>query len=113
MMKYRSSVAVVLALALVTPAVAQEINPIESRSVQLEGVAGDVYYTVRPDGYHLVATFAPRRADGTPFRFETVLAPGQSVTVSTPRGAGDQADAVEISRRQDRVYVQKAAALVN
>ena len=78
MQNYRSIAAAVLALSFVGPAMAQEINPIESQSVRLEGVAGDVYYTVQPDGYHLVATFASQGDSRTPFRFETVLAPGQS-----------------------------------
>jgi hypothetical protein len=112
-MNYPMIAAAVLALGFAGPAMAQEINPIESQSVRLEGVAGDVYYTVRPDGYHLVATFAPRGDSRTPFRFETVLAPGQSVMVSTPRGTGAASDVVQISRRQDRVFVQKASALVN
>jgi hypothetical protein len=109
-MNYRTILASTLALALAGPAMAQGINPAESQSVRLDGVAGDVYYTVKPDGYHLVATFA---AQGVPFRFETVLAPGQSVTVSTPRGARSAAQVVEISRRQNQVFVEKAAALVN
>ena len=43
-------------------------------------------------------------------RFEAVLAPGQSVVLSSPRGAGAPPDAVEISRRADSVVVRKAAA---
>ena len=44
-----------------------------------------------------------------PMRFEAVLAPGQSVVLSTPREVGVAAYAVEISRRGDQVQLHEVA----
>ena len=46
---------------------------------------------------------------GTPIRVVSVLAPGQSVVLSTPQPAG----AVEISRNGDSLFVRKAKAVSN
>jgi hypothetical protein len=43
-------------------------------------------------------------------RFETLLAPGQSVVLSTPRDEDAVGKSIEISRRDDQVLVQDAAA---
>lgn len=45
-------------------------------------------------------------------RVEALLAPGQSVTLSTPRGVGEAPEVVEISRQADAVLVRKTAAAV-
>ena len=47
-----------------------------------------------------------------PVRVVAVLAPDQSLTLSTPHEAGTPADAIEIIRRADTVLVHKAAAAV-
>ncbi len=87
---------------------AQPVEPIHSQIIDLGTINGDVYYTVQPNGFHVVATFA-ERGQGQPVRFETVLAPGQSVTVSTPRGVDVPSEAVSISRQADRVFVRRGA----
>jgi hypothetical protein len=97
-----------LAASATSGATAQTIAAAQYRGVKLGPVSGDVYYTVRPDGYHVTATFAAHGDAATPVRFEAVLAPHQSVTISTPRGAGEPADSVEISRVLDRVLVHEA-----
>jgi hypothetical protein len=97
-----------LAASATANAGAQTIAAAQYRGVKLGPVAGDVYYTVRPDGYHVTATFAPRGEPATPVRFEAVLAPNQSVTISTPRGVGEPANSVEITRVSDRVLVHEA-----
>lgn len=90
---------------------AQALQPVENGSVDLGGVAGDLHYTVHPDGLHVVATFAERGEASTPVRFEAVLAPGQTVTISTPREAGLPAEAVTIGRQADHLFVRKAALI--
>ena len=48
--------------------------------------------------------------DLLPVRVEAVLAPGQSVVLSTPRGVGQAPESVEIGRRADALLVRKATA---
>ena len=100
--------AAALTLASLGAAQANNLKPIEGRSINLGDVSGVVYYTIEPDGFRFVTTLA--EADkGTPIRFVSVLAPGQRVLLSTPHQAG----ALEISRNGDNVTVRKASALSN
>lgn len=92
-----------LALAAIVPAPAQELRPVEARSIALGEAAGIAYYTVEPEGYRLVVTLA--RPDATPLRLETRLVPGQSVLLSAPRAADAAPEQIEISRRDDTVLV--------
>jgi hypothetical protein len=101
--------AAALGIALGGQALADDLRPVQSQAIDLGDVAGDAYYTVQPDGYHVVATFAERGSSGRPVRFQTVLAPGQAVTFSTPRGAGEQPVSVSIKRQDERVTVLRAA----
>ena len=98
-----------VASVLAGHASAQTVEPIHSQMIDLGTVNGDLYYTVQPNGFHIVATFAERGEGGQPVRFETVLAPGQSVTFSTPRGVDAPSEAVSVSRQADRVFVQRGA----
>lgn len=100
----------VAALALATTGVAHAdgLRPIEARAIDLGAVTGTAYYTVDQDGYRVVATLAENAAS-TPVRFEAVLSPGQTVTLSTPADVGVVADAIEISRHDDEVQVRKVA----
>lgn len=103
--------AAALALAAATGAArADGLKPGQGQSIDLGAVSGVAYYTVERDGYRVVATLAQEGQDGAPVRVEAVLAPGQSVVLSTPRGAGTLPYAVEISRRADAVLVRRAAA---
>jgi hypothetical protein len=104
----RIALAAALAASFTTAAAAQTINAAQYRGVKLGAVAGDVYYTVHRDGFHVTATFANGAGATTPVRFETILAPNQSVTISTPRAAGEPANSVEITRVSDRVVVHEA-----
>jgi hypothetical protein len=105
--KYAAVAALTLAAA---PALAADLLPVHSQSIDLGGIAGDAYYTVEPEGYRVIATFAQRGEPGAAMRFQAVLAPGQSVIVSTPRATGEPANAVEIIRQQNRVVVHKPAS---
>jgi hypothetical protein len=100
--------AAALSLALLGAAQANGLRPIEGKSIDLGGVSGIAYYTVEPDGFHVVTTLA-QGEEGTPIRVVSVLAPGQRVVLSTPR----QAEALEISRNGDSLLVRKATAASN
>ena len=50
------------------------LRPIEGQSINLGEVSGVAYYTVEPDGFHVVTTLAQGEA-GTPIRFVTALGP--------------------------------------
>ena len=105
--------AATLALPFVGPASAEGLQPVQAQGIDLGAVSGVAYYTVERDGFRVVATLAQQGEDATaPVRFEAVLAPSQSVVLSTPRGAGTPPDAVEISRHAETVLVRKAAAAV-
>lgn len=112
----RTALAAALALAAVAaPALAEGLEPTRGRSIEARGidlgpVSGIVYYTVEPDGFHVVATLTQHDEDATPVRVEAVLAPGQSVVLSTPRGVGQAPESVEIGRRADTLLVRKATA---
>src|ERR1700730_21503 len=92
----RALFATTVALAFVGPARADGLRPVEAKSIDLGGVSGVAYYTVERDGFHVVTTLAQGEA-GTPIRIVSVLAPGQSVVLST---AG-QASRLQISRQGD------------
>lgn len=100
--------ATAFAFASLTAAHADGVRPIEARSIDLGDVSGVAYYTVERDGFHVVTTLAQGEA-GTPIRVVSVLAPGQSVVLSTPQPAG----AIEISRNGDGLFVHKAKAVSN
>ena len=108
MTTYRTIVAAAFALASIGVARADELRPIEARTIDLGEVSGVVYYTVERDGFRLVATLEQGEAC-TPVRFEAVLASGQSVVLATPREPGVAPDAVTITRRDDQVMVRETA----
>jgi hypothetical protein len=73
-------------------------------------VSAVAYYTVERDGFRVVATLAKKAEDAVPMRVVAVLAPNQSLTLSTPHEAGAPDDAVEIVRQADTVLIREAAA---
>ncbi|GJD53359.1 hypothetical protein OPKNFCMD_6134 [Methylobacterium crusticola] len=109
-MTFRTTLlAAAAASSLAGAASADAIRPSQAAPVDLGPLAGVGYYTVAPDGYHVVVTLAPRAA-APAVRFEAVLAPGQRVIVSMPRQAGLAARAVAISREGDTVSVAAVPA---
>jgi hypothetical protein len=80
---HRTILAAAFALVSIGAARADELRPIEGRSIHLGEVSGVAYYTVERDGFRVVAALAHGEA-GTPVHIEAVLAPGQSVVLSTP-----------------------------
>jgi hypothetical protein len=87
---------------------ADGLRPIEAKSINLGEVSGIAYYTVERDGFHVVTTLAQGEA-GTPIRVVSVLAPGQSVVLSTP----NRSDSLEISRKGDGVLVRRTNVVSN
>jgi hypothetical protein len=107
--------AAVLALCVAGAASAEVLKPVQARDIDAQGidlgaVSGVVYYTAEPDGFRVVATLALQGEDAVPVRVEAILAPGQSVVLSTPHGVGEAPETVQISRQADTVLVHKATA---
>ncbi|OAF16427.1 hypothetical protein AXW67_12470 [Bradyrhizobium neotropicale] len=108
-MSIRSTLfAAALTLASLGAAHAEGLRPIQAKSIDLGEVSGITYYTVEREGFRVVTTLAQGET-GTPIRVVSVLAPGQSVVLSTPRQAGS----LEIIRQADSVLVRKTAAVAN
>ena len=99
-------VAWAVAIVLVAGGVrADSIGPIEGRRIDLGTFGGVAYYTVKPDGYRLVVTLTPSGAE-TPVRFVATLAPGQSMTLSTPRKLGEPALEVRFQHKGEGLLVE-------
>lgn len=96
------------ALALVTasPAVSEEVNPAHGQTIDLGALKGVAYYTVSPEGFHVVATVSGE--DSKSIRFEANLSDGQSLVVTSSEiGAPIK---VALSRKADRVFVERVVA---
>src|SRR5262245_58508628 len=87
---------------------ADEVRPLQAQSINLGEVSGVVYYTVESDGFHVVTTLVQGEA-GVPVRAVSVLAPGQSVVLTT----GTTANAIKISRQADTLLVREATVVTN
>ena len=99
-----------LTSASLTPAslTSASLPPATGQSIDLGTLAGTAYYTVRPNGFHVVATLADARS-GAPMRVEATLAAGQSVTLSTPGGRSGPPRTVEITRLDREILVHPVA----
>lgn len=75
--------------------------------IDLGGINGVAYYTEEAGRFHVVATLAQQ--EGLPLRVETVLAPGQSVILSTAKGEAGPTS-IELSREQGDLLVRPVAA---
>ena len=79
--------------------------PLEGGSFTIGVVHGVGYYTVRPEGYHVVLTLT--KGTEKPIRFEATLDDNQSVTLSSPRLEGERAESIVVRRAGDAVVVTK------
>jgi hypothetical protein len=98
--------------AAATGAQAEEIGPMQAKSIALGNVTGVAYYTVAPDGFRVVATMAAGE-NGQPMRFVVTLVSGQKVVVSVPQAAGEAPMEMQIARLGDSVVVTDTAGLMN
>jgi hypothetical protein len=110
LMSHRSALLAVATTAAVTlagAAHAEALKPVHAHKVDLGSVVGVAYYTEEEDGHRLVVSLqAPD--SGKPLRFVTTLAPGQQVTLSVPRSAGEPAVDVHFVRHGERIDVSSA-----
>lgn len=95
-----------LALMSASPAISAEVNPAHGQTINLGALKGVAYYTVNPEGYHVVATVAGE--DSKSIRFEANLSDGQSLVVTSSE-SGTPAK-VALSRKADRVFVDSVVA---
>lgn len=110
MNKFKYALAAIGAAAgLVTSVQASEIAAYRGQSIDLGSVAGVAYYTVEQGGYRVVATLADFDNKAA-VRFEAVLAPGQSVVLSSPAARDGNPARIEISRIGERVKVESNSA---
>ncbi len=98
-------VAAIAGLAAIGPANAD--GP-RGHSIDLGSVNGFAYYTEDAGRFHVVATLA--QPGGKPMRVEAKLAPGESITLSTPNERGAEPTSIQFSREANDLLVQKAAA---
>src|ERR1700732_3604605 len=67
---------------------AEGLKPLQGQVIDLDDVSAVAYYTVERDGFRVVATLAKKDEGAVPVRVVVVLAPGQSLTLTTPHEAG-------------------------
>jgi hypothetical protein len=109
-MSYRSVLlAAAAAIAISGTLHADPLQPIQAQKIDLGALAGVAYYTVEPDGHRLVVTLQARESD-SPFRFVATLAPGQAVTLSVARNAGEPAAEVRFVRHGEQLSVSGGPA---
>jgi hypothetical protein len=110
----QTTLAAALALSSLGPAHAEGLKPFQGRVIDLGDVSAVAYYTVERDGFRVVATLAKKDENAVPVRVVATLAAGQGLTLSSPHEAGAPADAVEIIRRANTLFIHEgAAALTN
>jgi hypothetical protein len=85
---------------------ADEPKPIQAQRLDLGGVAGIAYYTIEPDGFHVVATLAQHGKDGVPLRVQSVLNAGQRLEFSTPGVIGVEPATITLERQGEKLVVR-------
>ena len=109
-MSYRSVLlAAAAAIAISGTLHADPLQPIQAQKIDLGALAGVAYYTVEPDGHRLVVTLQAPESD-SPFRFVATLAPGQAVTLSVARSAGEPAAELHFVRHGEQLSVNSVPA---
>ena len=93
--------------AATSHAYADEVGPIQAKSIDLQGFRGVVYYTSEAGGYHVVTTIAEGE-NGLPVRFEATLLEGQRVTISVPGKVGEQSHVIQMMRSNSKLIVGPA-----
>jgi len=98
--------AVIATLTSLASASAWAGGPV-ARTIDLGAVHGVAYYTEEAGSFRVVATVAQR--DGQPIRVETMLAPGQSIVLSTADGRDVSVSSVELSMKDNDLQVRPVA----
>ena len=104
--------AAALAIAGVVTVQAADIAPVTGHWTKLgEHSSALVYYIDQPDGFHVVVTTQRGMSDKAAVeRFETVLAAGQSATVSIPHAAGEAPARIVLSNAQGHLHISESRA---
>lgn len=97
--------AALLAASFAAPLAATELGPVQAQAIELGSLRGVAYYTPEPGGFRFVATFADPEG-GVPLRVTGMLADGQAMTFSVPRGAGEAALEASFLRRGETVIMR-------
>jgi hypothetical protein len=100
------------AIAIAGAALADTFKPIQAQHVDLGAFAGVAYYTAEKDGHRLVVTLQAGEIS-TPVRFAATLAPGQDVTFSVPRHAGEAPVELHFVRQGEQIVMNGAAAALS
>jgi hypothetical protein len=107
MMKLRHFAATAVLCVAAIPAMAAPtltLAPSQPGLVNIGDRGAIVYYTVRPQGYEVVVTFAAATLDdGTSMRSTVLLRPGQSEQLSVGGASGTEPAMLEIARVGDIV----------
>ena len=103
-----------LAIAGVVTVQAADIAPVTGHWAKLgEHFSALVYYIDEPDGFHVVVTTQQGMRDKAAVeRFETVLAAGQSASVSIPRAAGEAPARIVFSNAGRHLHIAEPPASV-
>src|SRR5712671_1255417 len=103
-----------LAIAGVMTVQAADIVPVTGHWTKLdEHSSALVYYIDEPDGFHVVVTTQQGARDKAAVeRFETVLAAGQSASVSIPRAAGEASARIVLSNAGNHLHIAESTAAV-
>jgi hypothetical protein len=104
-MKLHCIAAAVALLLSLSTAQADGLKPIQAQRIDLGEVFGIAYYTVEPDGFHLVATLANGETGEMPLRVQAVLSLGQSVVFSTPGRTNAPPVSLTIKRQGDELVL--------
>jgi hypothetical protein len=106
--------AAALVIAGVVTGRAADIAPVTAHLTKLgEHFSALVYYIDEPDGFHVVVTTQQGARDKAAVeRFETVLAAGQSATVSIPHAAGEAPARVVFSNADGHLHIAGPPASV-
>lgn len=99
------AIAAVIGLVSAVNAETIKPKPLAGGSLSIGVVAGSGYYTVEPDGYHVVITLT--KGMERPIRIESVLVDGQSMTLSAPRELGSESETIKIGRNGNELVVTK------
>jgi hypothetical protein len=103
-----------LAIAGVATVQAADIAPLTGHRAKLGTHSSAlVYYIDEPDGFHVVVTTQQGTRDKAAVeRFETVLAAGQSASVSVPRAAGEVSARIVFSNAGGHLHIAEPPATV-